>query len=278
MNTNDVSFVAAIALLAKKLKSVETLAKSVLKERGPQGDKGDKGDQGIPGARGDRGDTGPRGMPGIEGMKGDQGDTGPQGDIGPRGEIGPQGPKGDTGPKGDQGPHGEKGEKGDRRETGPVPDHQWSNGKLRFKKPSGKWGAYEDLKGKDGKSGGTVIVRTGGAATGGFGNLLPGNSNTEPTGIAVVQGGQVVNLSWSAFISAISGAIDMGSDFTRRDDFVGDTIIYRGEAAPGSLESDPVWKIKRIEFAPDGDVTTKFAGGVATFTNAWSDRATLDYV
>ena len=70
----------------------------------------------------------------------------------------------------------------------------------------------------------------------------------------------------------------MGVDTARREDFVGETVLYRGEAAPGASETAAVWKIKRVEFLPDGDVVTKFANGNADYTNVWTDRATLTYL
>ena len=175
-----------------------------------------------------------------------------------------------------------RGEKGEQGDPGPAPEHEVSGGKIRFKNPDGSWGKWlkapKGEKGADGKNGGTVIIRSGGGSGGGgIGTLTPGNVNAEPTGIAVVQGGQVVNLPWSAFISVIAGAVDMGIDNSRREDFATDTLLYRGEAAPGSAETAPVWKIKRIEFSPDGDVTTKFALGTSGYVHAWADRATLDY-
>lgn len=65
--------------------------------------------------------------------------------------------------------------------------------------------------------------------------------------------------------------------YATRVDFFSDTVIYRGEAAPGSAESSPVWRIRRITFAPDGDATTEWAGGTAGFAQVWDDRATLGY-
>ena len=59
---------------------------------------------------------------------------------------------------------------------------------------------------------------------------------------------------------------------------VGDTLIYRGEAAPGADESASVWRIKRIQFAPDGDVTETWADGVAEFAYVWTDRTSLTYL
>lgn len=157
-----------------------------------------------------------------------------------------KGDKGDPGPAGKDGKPGPKGDKGD-----PGP------------------------KGKDGKEGAIVLIRGGGGSGVNLSSLLPGNSTTEPAGIPVLQGGKWVNLPWSAFL-ALVGTVESG-DHARRDDFVGESIIYRGAAAPGSLESDPVWKIKRIEFATDGDVTTLYAGGTAEFVHAWTDRSTLNY-
>ena len=179
---------------------------------------------------------------------------------------------------------GERGEAGPKGDTGPMPAHQWKGTTLRFEQPNGTWGKFVDLKGaagKEGDAGRTVIVGRSGSSSGGIGSLLPGASNTEPTGIAVVQGGQWVNLSWPAFIQIIAGAVDMGVELSRRLDFVGENTIYRGEAQPGASESSPVWRIKQITFftGPDGkqDIDEKWAGGNADFSNAWSTRSTLEY-
>ena len=259
---------ATIAALAKKLAAVDAFARNVSKEpgpagpRGPQGatgDKGDPGDDGLQGAKGDRGDPGPRGE------KGDPGDAGPQGAAGPRGE------------KGEKGDRGEKGEKGD---TGPVPEHEWSGTKLRWKKPDGKWGKYVDLKGEKGPAGknaGTIVVRSGS----GIGSVGVGNEGIEPNGVVVLQGGQLVSLSVAQFTNYVVGSLDMGSNYARRADFVGETIIYRGEAAPGTADTSAAWRIKRIEFSVGGDgkqdVVEKWAGGVDGFVHAWTDRAALEY-
>lgn len=63
----------------------------------------------------------------------------------------------------------------------------------------------------------------------------------------------------------------------KKTDFVGEDVIYKGEAAPGSLASDPVWRIKKIAIALDGDSSETWAGGSATFSNVWNDRATYTY-
>lgn len=157
--------------------------------------------------------------------------------------------KGDTGPAGERGPQGEPG-------------------------PAGRDGK-DGKPGKDGKDGRIVVLSRGGPSGTDLSTLIPGNSTTEPSGIVVYQGGQAVNLPWSAFM-ALVGTSD--ESYSRRVDFVGDSLLYRGEALPGASDTAAVWRIRRIEFAPDGDVTEKWAGGNADFTNVWADRTTLGYV
>jgi hypothetical protein len=268
------------ALMASRLVKAEKAVQVVAKTPGPVGPAGINGDMGIQGERGEqglqgeRGETGAQGIQGEPGEKGRQGPRGPEGEPGPRGETGPHGQPGIQGEKGDPGEKGEPGEKGD---TGPAPAHEWQGTALRFKKPDGKWGKAVDLKGEKGSNGG-IIVRGGGSSSGGgMADLIPGNPNLAPTGIAIVQAGQWVNLPWEAFLQTIAGAIDMGAELSRRSDFVGETIIYRGEAAPGAAESAAVWRIKRIEFGTDGDVTEQWASGNANFDKVWADRTGLAY-
>lgn len=64
--------------------------------------------------------------------------------------------------------------------------------------------------------------------------------------------------------------------FAKRVDFVGDTTIYRGEAVPGTLDSAPAWRVRRLTLAGD-DVTEEWASGAAAFAHSWAQRATLEY-
>ena len=63
--------------------------------------------------------------------------------------------------------------------------------------------------------------------------------------------------------------------YSLRYDDTADPICYLGEAVPGSLESDAVWRIKKIDFTGGASIT--FANGTATFVNKWSERAILSY-
>lgn len=65
--------------------------------------------------------------------------------------------------------------------------------------------------------------------------------------------------------------------YSKRIDFVTEDILYRGEANPGALESAPVWRIRKITIAPDGDVSEEWADGDANFDNIWADRPILNY-
>ena len=61
--------------------------------------------------------------------------------------------------------------------------------------------------------------------------------------------------------------------YAKRTDFVSDTVIYRGEAAVGTLDSEAAWRIRRLTIASDDDVTEEWANGNANFVNRWIDRA-----
>lgn len=65
--------------------------------------------------------------------------------------------------------------------------------------------------------------------------------------------------------------------YSKRIDFINDNLLYKGEAAVGSSESNPVWRIRKIVVGADGDVTEVWAGGTADFTNSWINRASYIY-
>lgn len=66
--------------------------------------------------------------------------------------------------------------------------------------------------------------------------------------------------------------------YAKRVDFTNnETIIYIGEASPGSADSAAVWRIRRLTIAGDGDVTTEWANGSALFSHIWDDHLILSY-
>ena len=66
-------------------------------------------------------------------------------------------------------------------------------------------------------------------------------------------------------------------EYALRVDQVNATLMYKAEAAIGSSDSAAVWRISRIVFGNDGDVTTTWAGGTSDFDKVWDDRLILSY-
>lgn len=71
------------------------------------------------------------------------------------------------------------------------------------------------------------------------------------------------------------GGEEMAS-YQKEVDFVGSDVVYKGEAAPGSSQSDPVWRITKITFSGE-DMSERWANGSAAFDKVWSNRASYTY-
>lgn len=65
--------------------------------------------------------------------------------------------------------------------------------------------------------------------------------------------------------------------YAKRTDFVGEDVIYKGEAIPGALDTDPVWRISKLVFVGE-DITETWADGGATFNKTWSSRLSYTYL
>jgi len=65
--------------------------------------------------------------------------------------------------------------------------------------------------------------------------------------------------------------------YSKRIDFITDNELYKGEALVGSLESAPVWRIRKITIAIDSDIAEVWASGTSDFDKVWSDRLTYVY-
>jgi hypothetical protein len=86
----------------------------------------------------------------------------------------------------------------------------------------------------------------------------------------------IVPIVDAALAGVLSGE-SAPSVYAERADFVGDTLVYRGFAAPSSVDADPVWRIQRIEIFPDTSTVVLWAGGVSSFIHRWTDRLSLEY-
>lgn len=65
--------------------------------------------------------------------------------------------------------------------------------------------------------------------------------------------------------------------YAKQTDFITDSLIYRGDAAPGTALSAAGWRVRRLIVGSDGDVSETWANGTANFDNIWNDRLTLSY-
>ena len=66
--------------------------------------------------------------------------------------------------------------------------------------------------------------------------------------------------------------------FATRVDFIGDDLIYKGQAQPGTIDSANAWRIQEIVFVgSEDDTEIKWAGGNANFDKVWDDRLGLTY-
>ena len=64
--------------------------------------------------------------------------------------------------------------------------------------------------------------------------------------------------------------------YATRLDEVSASLNYVGKAVAGTLDSDPLWQIQRIQVS--GVVTTiQFADGNTNFDNVWANRGSLTY-
>jgi hypothetical protein len=71
----------------------------------------------------------------------------------------------------------------------------------------------------------------------------------------------------------------MGTTLALRYDQDADppTVAYLGQAQPGTATAAALWRIQKLSFGVDGDVTAQWADGDADFDNVWDNRAALTY-
>lgn len=66
--------------------------------------------------------------------------------------------------------------------------------------------------------------------------------------------------------------------YATRVDFQGDTLLYRGEALPGTADNVTGWRIRRITISDiDSDVATTWANGTDDFDKIWNNRFSYTY-
>ena len=173
---------------------------------------------------------------------------GPQGERGAAGANGKDGVAGAAGRPGVDGARGQAGARGERGAAG-ADGKDGAQGDIG-PMPKHKWDgtklAFEIAAGKWGKA---VDLRGPAGAGGG--------SGISTTVVQQISEDQMT--------------------FAKRVDFVTESLIYRGEATVGTDDSEPLWRIRRIEIGVDDDVTEKWADGTDEFIHVWADRLTYTY-
>lgn len=66
--------------------------------------------------------------------------------------------------------------------------------------------------------------------------------------------------------------------YAKRIDFITDNELYRAEAAVGTLDSSPGWRIRKIVIGADNDVTETWAAGSALYDKIWDSRLSYTYI
>lgn len=128
----------------------------------------------------------------------------------------------------------------------------------------------EGLKGVDGTNGIDGISVVSAEVT--FDNhlvLTLSNGNEIDAGLINVE-------NKTNYVTQIKGE-DVVSYSTRYDQ-VSTTLAYKGEAIIGASEASPLWRIQKLVYGTDGDVTITWATGTTDFRFVWDDRATLTYI
>lgn len=95
--------------------------------------------------------------------------------------------------------------------------------------------------------------------------------------VEVVESYAVTGVPGPAGPAGPKGTYEDEPMYARKVDTVDDLNIYKGEAAPGSLPSAPVWRIRKYTFTIGDDMTEAWADGTAEFDKVWDNRTGYVY-
>ena len=72
------------------------------------------------------------------------------------------------------------------------------------------------------------------------------------------------------------GTVELVTE-SKRYDQASSTVLYVGEAVPGSATSSPLWKIAKITVDASGNPLTKLFANLGAQNQIWDNRASLSY-
>lgn len=92
-----------------------------------------------------------------------------------------------------------------------------------------------------------------------------------------IDAGEISVINNSNVTQVVRNQGEQTMTYTLRYDQIDSTLAYKGEAIVGASETVGLWRIQKMVFGVDGDVTTTWASGTVDFRFKWSDRLTLTY-
>lgn len=81
----------------------------------------------------------------------------------------------------------------------------------------------------------------------------------------------------STVVQVVQKDGDGDMNLTVRYDQVDPSVAYKGDAITGASGSSALWRIQKLSYSADGDVTVTWADGTQDFRFVWDDRASLTY-
>lgn len=114
-----------------------------------------------------------------------------------------------------------------------------------------------------------VTIATPASSGGSTGGDLPTNINSPQTGEVLAY-----NADTASWENKLPEDIEVQA---KRVDFVGEDVIYKAEAAVGTADGSPLWRIHKIVLGVDGDVTETWANGTAAYDKIWNSRVGYTY-
>lgn len=211
------------------------------------------------------------------GLPGEQGPAGPQGPAGRDGKDGRDGLRGPMGPEGPAGKDGRDGRDGRDGKDGIIPDVQpfLDEIKDQYSKLQSSLIAKVNM---------TLLNKSaGGGSSGGGSSRILDNDDVEFKRLDQMSTNAILIFDQSKkkfvvrdlleFIQGIQTGVEM--QYNKLIDVDGN-YTYIGEAQPGTSQSSPNWRIKRVEKVGD-DINIIWAGGSSSFDKTWNNRLTYSY-
>lgn len=108
----------------------------------------------------------------------------------------------------------------------------------------------------------------------GASNLYFTNERAQDAVAAALTNSDTIQFTYTDGSNQIQAEVIVPNYALRLDD--ASPVTYVGEALPGTAESAPAWRIKKIT-ETGSDIDIEWADGAATFTKVWDDRLSLSY-